>query len=191
MKFDEINKVFTERVNVYLNMGYTINAGTMGGSQGEIAKVDLTDGKEIVRVFIERFNSHKFNGLRGVQVIAGRCNDERVKANANDDRTIWNSKLVIDWKRRFYIVGGDCISGEWYGDAKQAQDAQTKKYERWKNLSTEGKREITLKGVALDKIKARIKRENKLQRVTASDIKSGKDKRGYFYSYHGKTVYLH
>ena len=190
MKFDEINKVFTEHVNVYLNMGYTINAGTMGGSQGEIAKVDLTDGKEIVRVFVERFNSHKFNGLRGVQVVAGRCNDERVRANENNDWTIWNSKLVIDWKRRFYIVGGDCISGEWYGDAKQAQEAQTKKYERWKSRSTEEKREITLKGMALDKIKARIKRENKLQRVVVSDIKAGKDKRGYFYSYHGKTVYL-
>lgn len=35
MKFNEINKRYTELVTEYLNKGYHINAGTMAGSQGE------------------------------------------------------------------------------------------------------------------------------------------------------------
>ena len=49
MKFENINKKFTEKVNEYISRGYYINAGTMScsGGQGEISHIDLTNGKEM------------------------------------------------------------------------------------------------------------------------------------------------
>lgn len=50
MKFIDINREFTAAANSYMAQGYYINAGTMGGSQGEVAHIDLTNGTEIIRV---------------------------------------------------------------------------------------------------------------------------------------------
>lgn len=43
MKFIDINREFTAAANSYMAQGYYINAGTMGGSQGEVAHIDLTN----------------------------------------------------------------------------------------------------------------------------------------------------
>lgn len=50
MKYIDINQKFTAKVAEYIAKGYTINIATMSGSQGEVAHVDLTDGKQVVRV---------------------------------------------------------------------------------------------------------------------------------------------
>ena len=50
MKYIDINQNFTAKVAEYIAKGYTINTATMSGSQGEVAHVDLTDGKQVVRV---------------------------------------------------------------------------------------------------------------------------------------------
>lgn len=56
MKYADINKRYTEIVSEYMAAGYTLNSSTMSGSQGEIASIDLTDGKAIIRVLVSRFN---------------------------------------------------------------------------------------------------------------------------------------
>ena len=45
MKYVDINKRFTEIVSEYIAAGYMMNTSSMNGSEGEISKVDLTDGK--------------------------------------------------------------------------------------------------------------------------------------------------
>jgi uncharacterized protein YeeX (DUF496 family) len=55
MKFAEINRRYTEAVAEWLAKGYTINTATMSGTQGEFAKIDLTDGKEIIRVVVAAY----------------------------------------------------------------------------------------------------------------------------------------
>lgn len=55
MKFIDINRKFTAAVSSYMAQGYYINAASMSGSQGEIAHIDLTDGKQIVRVLLDSF----------------------------------------------------------------------------------------------------------------------------------------
>ena len=52
MKYADINRRFTEIVAEWLAKGYSINTASMSGSQGETAKIDLTDGKEIVRILV-------------------------------------------------------------------------------------------------------------------------------------------
>ena len=49
MNQNDINRAFTEKVAELLSRGYQIYPGTMGGSQGEIAHVDLYKGEKIIR----------------------------------------------------------------------------------------------------------------------------------------------
>ena len=52
MTFAEINRKYTEIVSAYLANGYAINVGTMGGSQGEVAHIYITNGYHIHRVLL-------------------------------------------------------------------------------------------------------------------------------------------
>lgn len=74
MKFIDINREFTAAANSYMAQGYYINAGTMGGSQGEVAHIDLTNGTEIIRVLLTTFNNYL--GTEGVELIVGRVKDD-------------------------------------------------------------------------------------------------------------------
>ena len=48
MNQNDINRAFTEKVTELLGRSYQIYPGTMCGSQGEIAHVDLYRGDEII-----------------------------------------------------------------------------------------------------------------------------------------------
>ena len=52
-KGQDIQEEFTETVKGFINAGWVINTASMNGSQGEIAKVDFTDYKNIVRVWMD------------------------------------------------------------------------------------------------------------------------------------------
>ncbi len=54
MKKQDIRSIYTQKVAELLEQGYTIFPDTMGGSQGEIAHIDLTNGSEILRVLLYR-----------------------------------------------------------------------------------------------------------------------------------------
>ncbi len=58
MKYIDINQKFTAKVAEYIAKGYTINTATMSGSLGEVAHVDLTDGKQVVRVLLDSFTEY-------------------------------------------------------------------------------------------------------------------------------------
>lgn len=53
MTRNDIDRLFTEQVTGLLAQGYQINPGSMNGSEGEIAHVDLRKGSEIIRVLLE------------------------------------------------------------------------------------------------------------------------------------------
>lgn len=191
MTFQDINTEFTKRVQDMICHGLKINAGTMGGSQGEIAHIDFAGGTLVWRVLMERFVGYSLNASDGIRVAVGRCEDRDVQPGALYTATIWNKNLEIEYCREFYRVG-ECKGADFYGTAEEAAAAMRKRFERYKaRRAGDEKKTFDLSGKALEKIKDRIKREQKLQRVTAADIVCGKDNRGYFYSYHGKTVYLH
>lgn len=82
MKFIDINKRYTELVAEYIGEGYSINAASMGGSQGEISKVDLTDGKRILRVLVQTFSDWR-KKLEGVEIIVGFSTDNVFPNSSN------------------------------------------------------------------------------------------------------------
>ena len=116
MKFAGIEARFTEVVGGYMANGYTLNARTMGGTQGEIAKVDLCKGNDLIRVYIARgCDSDLFCDI--VELVVGRC-----KACNKKDRIefiVWNSKLEVLLKETYWDVSYKAGS-DWYVSKEEA-----------------------------------------------------------------------
>lgn len=93
MKYSDINKMFTTEVNKYLEQGYRFNTASMNGSQGELAKVDLTNGTEIIRIVARTFS--KEWDKQGVELFVGRVAEkEGIRPDvAYCVNTIWNGRL--------------------------------------------------------------------------------------------------
>lgn len=125
MKFNEINRIYTEKVTEWMAKGYSINVKTMKGSQGEIARIDLTNGKDIVRIFVD---TGYRRGCDTIEIIVGRVNDVKPYVNNND--IIWNNKLNIIEQTTLYEVGHG--SG-WYGTESDCVAAREKRNKRYKN----------------------------------------------------------
>lgn len=94
INYADISREFTTAVAEYMAKGYTINTGTMDGNQGEIAHVDLTDGKEIIRIVL------MYNFIpwpeKEYTIIIGRAHPNVTpNLRAHEAATIWNSELDI------------------------------------------------------------------------------------------------
>ena len=96
MKYIDINAKFTAAVSSYIAHGYIINTASMSGSQGEVAHIDLTNGKQIVRVLLDSFTEWEdYNNLKGLKLVVGIATDN-VKPNDNQRRdVIWNNRLDV------------------------------------------------------------------------------------------------
>lgn len=134
MKRAELNAIFTAKVAGYLNEGYTINTGTMSGSQGEIAHVDVSNGKEIVRIVMDESIDAGFN--RVVTILIGR-NTDRVLP-LSDKETIWNNRLETIEKIEFFKV-----SENWFVGTSDTERIHELRNKRYITNRTEYKRQIT------------------------------------------------
>ena len=122
MNQNDINRTFTEKVTELLDRGYQIYPGTMGGSQGEIAHVDLYKGDEIIRVLLDPSAGHG-EKPDGVRLIVGR-NTDRIRMNCFDKlgNTIWNNRLEILSEIEFCQIGEN-----YYTDAETGRAIQKKR----------------------------------------------------------------
>ena len=149
MTFKNINERFTAIVGEYLNKGYTINTGTMSGLQGEVAKVDMTNGKEIVRIRIEG-DSGGLLEPRTMNIIVGK-NTDKILPNRNDFISgIWNHHLTEIYRETYYALDsfGRCA----YGTKEEAEKCkQTRRaryesnYDEWSVPLPDAARAIALK----------------------------------------------
>lgn len=150
MTFAEINRKYTEIVSAYLANGYAINVGTMGGSQGEVAHIDLTNGHHILRVLIKRgFCTDDSCWLDTLEIVVGAA-EPAVLPNKGGSRydTVWNDKLTILREDRFYKVGtvrrGLDAGEPFYGTKAEAEAAQRKHFSRCTaNKPADNKKDFT------------------------------------------------
>jgi hypothetical protein len=86
MTRNDIDRIYTETITNFIAQGYQIHTDSMGGTQGEIARVDLSNGLEIIRVFLE--TDSDWHGILGSYIIltVGRT-------HSHGSHTIWNCKL--------------------------------------------------------------------------------------------------
>ena len=99
----DITKIATEAIGDYIDDGYIMNVGTMAGSQGDILKVDLTNGTETIRIRIfKETTDYAFNNDI---VLETRHYDCGFKSGGID--SLWNDDGEVIASRKFYTVSGN------------------------------------------------------------------------------------
>lgn len=121
--FADINRRYTDIVNDYIQSGYDINTSTMSGSQGEIAKIDLTNGTEIVRILIDDETDYHNLASRYTEIIVGRVTDDIAPDDKNSPRTVWNNHLEVISEERFYQITESWSKTVYYGTKEEAEEA--------------------------------------------------------------------
>lgn len=134
MKYEMINKRFTETVAEWMAKGYHINTATMNGHQGEVAKIDLTNGAEIIRIVLDNFHEWDEDwNYDGLDLIVGRCTDDVKPDSGNAWGTLWTNHLEIISSERFYQIGREKRNGEkWYGTREEAAYQSKTHMERYR-----------------------------------------------------------
>ncbi len=95
----DIELAFTVKVSEYLKKGYVFNVSSMGGSQGEIASVDLRKDDEIVRIVLE--SKYSTFDLKYISLTVGRNTDRQA---AGWDSTVWTRHLDVIEEIKFFEV---------------------------------------------------------------------------------------
>lgn len=186
MKYADINKKFTEVVTGWMLKGYTINTASMGGSQGEVAKVDLTNGKEIIRVYMASFTDWSEN-VEGYEIIVGKSTDD-VKPNTYDWGTIWMGHLEVIESIRFYKIGRN--RSDFYGTFEEAKAATDLRCERYRARYTAGNT-VDITDKAMEIANKIIRREFGVKHISEADIKATRRDGRYTISYKNKSYKLH
>lgn len=172
MKFAEINRQFTEIVTEWISKGYTVNTATMSGSQGEYAKIDLTNGSEIIRVLLDKDGKpvtrigDRFYSFEIVKLIVGRVTDQIAPNSPSVWDTVWNEHLEIISCEEFYEIGRNRRE-KWYGTKAEAIAQQDKQMERSEARNVSQRTEFDAAAIVLPFVKRQPKaRSTKLHEIT-------------------------
>ena len=148
MTKQDIRNAYTQKVAELLAKGYSIFPDTMGGSQGEIAHIDLTNGSEILRVLLERGLcwDRLEDGYNGemVKLTVGRAApDTRIY---NWDGTVWNNRLEKISEIKWAEIGARRRpdGNGWYTTIEEGVRISKIQMERYRNR--EAHRRETLDG---------------------------------------------
>lgn len=136
MKSTEINAIFSAKIAEFIANGYILNTNTMGGSQGEIAKVDFRKGDELIRILLYKKTiwGEDFRTADAVVLTVGRCTDDRAMVEGfYRDATIWNNNLETIEERIFFRIG-ESYRTDWYLEGKEAEEALQKSHDRRRML---------------------------------------------------------
>ena len=182
----ELDAAFTQKVTEYLAKGYTIYTATMNGSQGEIAKVDLTDGKEVLRILMDTELDWR-NGDK-VVILVGR-NTDKLRESFYD-ATIWNNHLEIIEKQVF-----NKISDTYFVLPEEYPEIREKQYARWEARKAGQNKELGEGAKAI--VLPFMKRQPRCKSIKLSDIEKvtkAENSRGgssYYVKAKGNTYKLH
>lgn len=168
MKYADINKRYTEIVSEWIGKGYTFNTSSMNGSQGEHAKIDLTNGAAIIRILVTTFSDWK-NCTEGVEIVVGKCTDKVKPNDGSGYETIWNDRLDVLHQERFYRIGRN--RSDYYGTEAEAKAAAEKSLERYRRKDIAGYEKVNFTAAdAIQLAKRYILRKNICKRVNPDNI---------------------
>lgn len=105
IKMEDINKTYTEVIGEYISRGYWIYTKTMAGHQGEIAKIDLTNGKHIIRVRIDKKYHNRIEGLENLWLGTDVLRIVVVEYDNFRTETLWNNEGITINEFNWYQVG--------------------------------------------------------------------------------------
>ena len=197
MKHIEIEAIMTTKVAEYITKGYTFSTTTMSGHQGEIAKIDLRKGDEVIRVMLATDTEWTDNGTREVVILTiGRSIEDVIDDRRPFDtmgKTFWNNKMDIIKQRRFYWIDR---RADYFTEDVDEYDAMRKKQrQRYRNQDDRSGR-VELSEASRQFAKRFIKRVTGKARVNSKEIKVFKGVRyrdepvHYYAEYRGKTYQI-
>lgn len=105
MKMENINKVYTEIISDYISKGYWFYTKTMAGHQGEIAKIDLTNGKHIIRIRIDKKYKSRIEGVENLWLGTDVLRIVIVEYDNFRTETLWNDDGTVINEVKWYQVG--------------------------------------------------------------------------------------
>lgn len=199
MKRYELDAQFTDLVTKYLAKGYIVHTNSMGGSQGEEAKVDLYKDGNFLRIWMESKSSHSWSNREewhGSRMIISVGNWKNPYNDKSPDIMWMQDFDVIEEYTYYNISNRGYYSSEWYVESKEeAMEYQHKHYARYADKSYKNKREFFENPQAIAIAKKYLKRKLGYQRVSESDIyvsKSTYDEKeaDYFIDYKGHVCSL-
>lgn len=176
MNYKEIDMKFSETVAEWMAKGYIINTGTMNGiGSEEKTKVDLTNGKEIIRVLLsDRVEVDAENLLSccdGYTLIVGRVPNVPKDYKPHTCKNFgnpWNHKLIILSSESFYKIGA-----EWFGTKEEAIAAcELGRARRKARMVIADKMSDEWKEKAKSAVLPFVKRQPGCKTATLKDIKS-------------------
>ncbi len=126
MTNNDIRKLYTRKVSELLAQGYEIHPNSMGGSQGEIAHIDLIKDNHILRVLIEEESSWGDGYGNTLTITVGRWNKP-----FRSHSTIWNSELEIIFQIKLAK-----ISERFYTTLEEGKRMANIRWERYKAKRT-------------------------------------------------------
>lgn len=192
----DIDKIFTDTIKIYLEDNFYIFSNTMGGHQGEIAKVDLYNGKDFRRIYMNHgneyvnVNEYRHMDLDYISIIVGISTD---KVFDNRHEIVWNEHLNVLSERRYYRIGESWCSN-YFGTKEEAIAARFKHYERIRKHANKYIYPDDLTIVFSDKAKKIVlpymKKQRKCSSITVKQIdkvykeirknRNGKEEVGYY-----------
>ena len=194
-----INKIMNEYLLKYLQQGYVVNTQTMHGSQSDCPfKVDLSKGKEFIRVFVKRDsgyfsdneavkelkkNYYYDNDVYTIAVARGVFDDKRYFTR--DDSTVWMDKLELIERRCVYTIGWRRNLGytEDIEDVKRAcekQNSRTRDSSYWHDDETRDYTDIEHLRIGLRAVKKQP-RTKTIHLENIDCVRSYKGNRGNYY----------
>lgn len=174
MKQHDIEAIMTAKVTEYIAKGYVLSPATMSGHQGEIGKVDLHKGTEVIRILLTtEYEScvRTLGRIDSVMLTVGRVEQKRNDRPFSTWNTIWNDKLEVIEQRQFYQIDerADFFTEDFqeYAAMKQVQLKRMRD-----NYEGYGDPETELPEAAKQIAVRYIKRKLGKSRVSVNDVKA-------------------
>lgn len=175
MKHTDIEAIMSAKVAEYIEKGYILSTTTMSGHQGEVAKVDVKKGNEIIRILLTVESAWSDEGtIQQTKLTVGRAQDKVHSSHPFDTMatTIWNDRLDIIEETVWYSV--DSSADNFSEDKAEILAQHKKQIERWRiRTELDDMKVGKLPREAAMQIALRfIRRQPKCSRMKMSDIVS-------------------
>ena len=114
----EVYMEYTKKVNEYLQNGYYVYCATMKGTQGDVSRIDLTNGIEIIRIRLndEITGLYKFNCSGGIFIKVEKYTQDMFNHNMFDVDILWNDRGIELFYKEYYNLENDYKSNVFTDD---------------------------------------------------------------------------